>query len=447
MRGPQPPRALLTALRVSQPTLWRALRALGDQVVSFGAARSIQYTLRDPARQELQAPIYRVSATGQLRELGTLIPVFPEGFVMAQTDGRRLHTEGLPWWLFDMRPQGYLGRAYNNQYGAEMGLPARLNDWADSHVLRALLRQGRDLPGNLLVGNIAREQFVNGAAPQPVRCDDKARAYVELAAAAARGEHHGSSAAGEQPKFTAYADLEDGTAPAHVIVKFTASSDNAVSQRWRDLLQAEHLALQALRDHDMPAAQTALFDHNGQRFLEVVRFDREGPLGRRALFSLTALDAEFVGSGAAWPSAVRGLADEGIVQRGAVPLTETLWAFGALIGNTDMHGGNLSFMAEHGRPYELALAYDMTPMAFAPGSGGELPARQLNLTISSEVPGEAWRRALPMAQDFVGRLQECAGLSAGFQPCLASLESHVQEAARRIRRLAPAPAAQAATQA
>jgi hypothetical protein len=30
---------------------------------------------------------------------------------MVQADGVALHSDRLPWWLFDMRPQGYLGRA------------------------------------------------------------------------------------------------------------------------------------------------------------------------------------------------------------------------------------------------------------------------------------------------------------------------------------------------
>ncbi len=47
------------------------------------------------------------------------------------------------------------------------------------------------------------------------------------------------------------------------------------------------------------------------------------------------------------------------------------WAFGMLIGNTDMHHGNLSFIISlHGRPYALAPAYDILPMGFAPKVGG-----------------------------------------------------------------------------
>lgn len=421
------------ALQTSQPTVSRVLKVLADEVVTLGAARSIQYTLRDPARADLQASVYRVTAEGQLRELGTLIPVCPAGFVMAQTDGKKLHSDGLPWWLFDMRPQGYLGRAYNQRHGAHLGLPGRLEEWSDRHIMQALLRQGEDLPGNLLLGTVARDQFVNALTPVPISAVDRPQAYVDLAAAAARGDLHGSSAAGEQPKFTAFVQTQDEPA-AHVLVKFSALADNQVSQRWRDLLLAEHTALQVLNNAGIAAARSALIDHGGQRFLEVKRFDRVGTLGRRALHSLAALDAEFVGSGGSWPEVARALAREQIIRPEAVDGAYLLWAFGALIGNTDMHAGNLSFLSELGRPYQLAPAYDMTPMAFAPTAGGDLPQRPLTLIVGDQVPPRAWIQALPLAQEFIRRLQE-ESLSAGFAPCLEALQRHVALAAERIGRL------------
>ncbi len=433
-KGVRSARGLMAELAVSQPTLSRALRTLGADLVPFGAARSIQYALRDATRQDLQAPVYRVSVEGQLRELGGLIPVHPEGFVMVQTDGLRLHTEGLPWWLFDMQPQGYLGRAFNLQHGEQLGLPSRLTDWRDSHILRALIHRGGELPGNLLIGAAARDLFVNAPVPDPIELERKPEVYASLAAAAARGELYGSSAGGEQPKFATYAQQNDGA--DHVIVKFTALTDTPVSERWRDLLLAEHLALEVLHEHGVLAARTALIDHGVQRFLEVSRFDREGALGRRALFSLQALDAEFVGVAGHWPQVVRALAREGVVESQAVPQTEVLWAFGTLIANTDMHLGNLSFMSEQGRPYQLAPAYDMTCMAFAPTSGGDLPVRELSLSINSEVPASAWQKALLMAMDFVERLRTHSALSSGFAVCLDALVARMETARSRIARLA-----------
>ncbi len=40
-----------------------------------------------------------------------------------------------------------------------------------------------------------------------------------------------------------------------------------------------------------------------------------------------------------------------------------------LIGNTDMHYGNLSFISSHGRPYHLAPAYDILPMGVRSQNG------------------------------------------------------------------------------
>ena len=105
-REPRTARQLADILGVSQPTISRLLAALGDKIARFGAARSIQYARRDTFRGLPEIAVYRVDAEGRLRRLGLLVPVYPEGFVMRQDDGKTLHSEGLPWWLYDMRPQG-----------------------------------------------------------------------------------------------------------------------------------------------------------------------------------------------------------------------------------------------------------------------------------------------------------------------------------------------------
>jgi predicted DNA-binding transcriptional regulator YafY len=56
--GPQSARQLIEYTGVSQPTIARALAELGDEVVRIGAARSIQYTLRDTLRGLPDIPIY-----------------------------------------------------------------------------------------------------------------------------------------------------------------------------------------------------------------------------------------------------------------------------------------------------------------------------------------------------------------------------------------------------
>lgn len=414
-------RQLVEKTGLSQPTISRALAALGDEVLRLGAGPAIHYALRDTSRGALAVPVYRVSDAGQIRQLGRLLPVRPEGYVMQQADGVSLHSAGLPWWLYDMRPQGYLGRAYASAHADSLGLPANPEHWGDAEVLRALQAHGHDVIGNLLIGDAARQHFLSMPLPQAV---NRAQDYPQLASAASAGELPGSSAGGEQPKFCAYADH------GHVLVKFTAADTNPVSQRWRDLLLAEHLALAVL------GVTTRLWDFGSQRFLEVPRFDRIGPLGRVGVFSLRALDAEFVGAAhAPWPVVVQRLVAAGHVTPQSHAGAALLWAFGTLIGNTDMHAGNLSFISLHGRPYQLAPAYDMLPMGFAPRSGGALVDTLAPAMLIAEVDASCWRQALVLAQDFHARLRAHDGFSARFAPCIAALGAHIDTAAERIARL------------
>jgi hypothetical protein len=172
--GPQAARQLADYSAISQPTVSRALGELGAEVVRFGAARSIHYALRDTGRGLPDMAVYRVDAEGRIRRLGVLIAVRPEGFVMRQEDGKTLYSAGLPWWLLDMRPQGYLGRAFVARHGAALGFPPHLDEWNDNHALhasRSRLRRG----GKSAAGRGARALF-------PQRRLGKGCAYAELAA-------------------------------------------------------------------------------------------------------------------------------------------------------------------------------------------------------------------------------------------------------------------------
>ena len=424
-QGPAPSRQLIDYIGVSQPTLSRAIAGMGTEIVRIGAARSIQYALRDTTRGFAEVPVYRISAEGQIRRLGMLLPVRPDGFVLLQDDGTSLHYDGLPWWVQDMRPAGFLGRAFAISFAAELGLPADNNEWNDAHALRALIHHGDDLVGNLLLGDIARTHFIQAPPPVPVAETD----YSAMADAVERGEVAGSSAGGEQPKFVAY----NGR---HILVKFTARSDNAVTGRWRDLLLAEYLAGRVLTDAGLPAVESRIVDIGPRRFLEVERFDRVGPLGRRAVHSLTSLDSEFVGDAVSpWPVLAARLATAGVITSEAAEVATILYAFGALIGNTDMHNGNLSFVSEQGRPFEMAPAYDMLPMAFRPGMGGNLPDSLNSANLLPGITPSTWRQALELAEAFLVRMRAEGRFTEGWGPCEAALGRHVEDARQKIGRL------------
>ncbi|MGL5223890.1 MAG: type II toxin-antitoxin system HipA family toxin YjjJ, partial [Aeromonas sp.] len=385
-QGPLTSSELADLLGVSQPTISRELRSLGADIVRFSAEKSIRYALRNPYSEFNSVPIYRVTEAGQVEDVGELIPVRPGGFVMVQNDSKSLHSDGLPWWLCDMRPQGYLGRAYAAAYAAELNLPANSAQWSDADVVKALLAHGHDAVGNLLIGERARERFLSMPEPTVI---DRATEFPVLAQAAGTGEAPGSSAGGEQPKFCTYTDH------GHVLVKFSVPDDNLITQRWRDLLLAEHLAL------DVLGVETKIFDFGGQRFLEIPRFDRVGTLGRIGVFSLLIIDMEFVGSPSNhWPIVVNQLIKDGHVHPDAAARTSLLWAFGQLIGNTDMHKGNLSFISGRGRPYHLAPAYDILPMAFSPARSGAVgnELEPLLPAVWGVVSADTWREALRLAK-------------------------------------------------
>ena len=113
-----------------------------------------------------------------------------------------------------------------------------------------------------------------------------------------------------------------------------------------------------------------------------------------------------------------------------------LWAFGTLIGNTDMHAGNLSFVSDHGRPYALAPAYDMTPMAFAPRSGGGYQDRIPEASLHPGVTVAQWHQAERMAREYLKRLRQETRFDAGFAPCLHAMQQHLQRMGDKIRLLA-----------
>ena len=425
--GPVPAGALCAGLGVTRPTLARALASMPGEIVTLGAARSTHYALRDNFRGLPDMPVYRVNAAGQIEALGQLTPVRPDGFVMRDANGQTSYHAGLPWWLTDMRPQGFLGRAYARQHATGMGLPADVRHWSDTDALRALLLFGGDAVGNVLLGDLARDRFVNAPAPVAAGADD----YPRLATEALTAGDTWSFAGGEQPKFCTWSDR------GHVLVKFSVAEDNPIAARWRDLLLAEHLALQTLAAAGVSTAASRVMDAGVQRFLELDRFDRVGAFGRRTLLSLAALDGEFVGNATApWPVVTAELARQKVITAQAHAGATLLYAFGTLIGNTDMHAGNLSFVSDQGRPYALSPAYDMLPMAFSPTAGGVVIDTVSSAHMHPAVDGATWRAAHGLAQTYLARLRSDTGFSAGFQPCLEALHAHLADASHKIGRLA-----------
>lgn len=416
--GPQPARALYERLGVSQPTLSRMVAQLGESILRFGKARQTQYALRRKIGAHEKFPLFRINTTGGLEHWGVLHPVMPEAYLIEaltyHADEPRMDFhQGLPWYLQDMRPQGFIGRAFARFHGPMLGLPADPNRWSDDQTLLALANTGHDCPGNLLVGEEAASIYQTGALFSiadrklpPVPADQRLQKYPEFARKALAGEVVGSSAGGEHPKFN-IETLRDGH-PVHVMVKFSAPQDNATTRRWRSLLICEHLAFQVLGEV-LPGSHSELLsieagEAANQLFLEVPRFDRIGERGRRGVVSLKALDDEFTGLAADWPKIAAALVQAGKLSQTVYQQVQKLHAFGVLIGNSDMHPGNLSFFVDDvTKPepeYTLAPVYDMLPMSLAPRPSGQIPDALPMPKVGINPPLAIWREMLPLACNY-----------------------------------------------
>ena len=413
---------------VNRSTLARGLSVLGPQVVSRGAARRARYALRRALRgSEASLPLYRIDAAGRGHEVGQLDLIYPVGSALAFTetfpwplagDMRDGWFDGLPYPLVDMRPQGFLGRNFAHRHALDLAVSGNPDEWSDDDIAHVLATLGQDQPGNLILGVGSYRRFLENRRMGDERFLTDARvasAYPKFAAAALAHGVVGSSAGGEFPKFTASRAL-DG-AKVDVIVKFSGADDSAAVRRWADLLVCEHLALEAIgRELKVPAAQSAIRRYAGRTFLEVVRFDRHGEFGRSAVCTLGSLSAALLGSAAAsWPRVAQMLFDAGWLSAADVSRIALVWWFGRLIGNTDMHEGNLAF-----RPgLALAPAYDMLPMMYAPLRGGELPHRRYTPALPLPDEVRVWQQAAPAAAGYWHTCSQDTRISRDFRQVCA----------------------------
>ncbi len=408
---------LMQRLGCSQPSLSRLIRAAGASVLTLGKAKQTRYARARPTGAEQPIAITQIDAQGTPQPCGSLHAIgLLAGSRTAWASHRRLEVyDGLPWFIADMRPQGFIGRLFPARV-PQLGLPTSVADWSDNHVLAALCAAGADEPGDLVLGRAALDRFLQQPANQPISQRRKSGMYPQLASASATPSHNPSSAGGEQSKFTAYVQTASGA--GHVIVKFSPLGNDPVAQRWRDLLRAEHHALAVLGQHQastaLQAAQTQLIDAD-RLYLEVRRFDRIGARGRTGVVSLGALDDVFVGQRHNWVQTAQQLQRLRMLAERDVQRISLLYAFGLLIHNTDMHFGNLALLHEGpaSQQFSLAPAYDMLPMRFAPTAQGLRPV-QIPAVLPNADLLPVWPQAKALAREFWQQVRADKAISRGF---------------------------------
>jgi hypothetical protein len=434
--GPLAASRLIELMGASRPTLSRAVRVAGREIVVRGLARRTRYAARRALRGSLEPlPLFRIDREGLPHQIAELDLIYPHGTAVSYAEefGWPLDEQmldgwfdGLPYPMQDMRPQGFLGRNFARGHAAVLRVNEDPTTWSDDDVLYALSILGEDTSGDLLVGAPACrlwlervQRVASGEAPAALKDSRLATEYPELAMQALELGLAGSSAGGEFPKFTALRQLADGS-QQHVLVKFSGSDNSPGTRRWADLLVCEHLAGRALEAHGgVAAARSRIREHAGRTFLEVDRFDRHGALGRSPMVSWSALNNGFVGTaGKPWGEAVGPLAQKGWLEMQDIDRIQRVWLFGQLIGNTDMHDGNLSFLPirrGEGNALQLAPVYDMLPMIYAPVRGVELPPRNYAPRLPLPSEAAAWEDAARAALAFWELAAADRRIGAGFR--------------------------------
>jgi len=364
------------ATGLSQAVVSRTLNKLGDKVIKINKQRPPKYFLsREAFGAGNKIALIGVDAMRNNTLLGYLRPLGGGGFYVEGNNETPAPLLGcnkgfysdLPYFLDDLRPQGFLGKQIAKKMSelplvAGISFPINLNYWNNEHIGRYIIANNENLTGNILLGEKELMRIKNK--PKAVSRNE----YSSIAQEVLNGENFGSSAGGEQPKFTAF----NQELKKHVIVKFSPAGKSEIATRWRDILLSEHYAAIALNQYNIPAAQTKIIEQDGRLFLESVRFDRKGLFGKLSMVSLLAIDSEFVGMGDSWVNTCEKLFEQKLLSQDDLQQVKLLSAFGQLINNVDMHLGNLSLGVKDNL-FNLLPVYDMCCMGFAPKVSEVMP--------------------------------------------------------------------------
>ena len=107
---------LQALMGVSQPTVSRGLAPLlaTGQVRGIGAARAKRYALpRHVADVGSDIAIMRVDSKGTVTPFARMMPLPGGRFWVDEADGVSQLHDGLPWFLNDMRPQGFMASCFS----------------------------------------------------------------------------------------------------------------------------------------------------------------------------------------------------------------------------------------------------------------------------------------------------------------------------------------------
>lgn len=401
------PAELVAVLGVSRSTVTRHIRPLIAQgvVARLGQGKNIQYLYTKPV-SELQQPIVlrKINAQAEVEEIGHLWLTY-SGSVLEKLDGSIIEYDGLPWYMYDLMPKGFLGRRIAKRVCRRIKAPVQPDRWTDADLLRFLTKFRLDITGDLYLS--AGEYQPKARKQENTSLEMVLEKYGDFAQKTGVSVNGQSTAGGEQAKFTS--TRCENNVYKSCLVKYSPSidSNNPTVVRIRDLLVCEHLALEVLRDYNGHASETELLDDGTRLYLEVSRFDRvahNNLQGRIGMVSLESVLAEHCGDYAAnWVDASILLQQEGLVSNHDFKLMHTWQAFSSFIANSDAHNGNISMFFDELQVQGITPAYDMLPMMYMPIAGEvSMPAPKVNKP--KRIDAESWKIGCQLGVQFWQRV-------------------------------------------
>jgi hypothetical protein len=121
-----------------------------------------------------------------------------------------------------------------------------------------------------------------------------------------------------------------------------------------------------------------------------------------------------------WAVAAAGLHTNGWLTESDLRAVRLRRLFGRLIGNTDMHFGNLTFFLDLELPLKLAPTYDMLPMLWAPRVGDATPSPEFAPPAPMPHELELWPEVAPLAEQFWSRVEGDSQVSENFRAIAAA---------------------------
>jgi hypothetical protein len=423
-------------LGVDPATMKRQAKAAGSAVLTLGRGKTTRYAAAANSLTGIvQLPLHWIDEEGSAHEFAILSHVAPDHTHVygharrgAPSNASGLGVNAIargdyPWFLTPLKLRGYIGRA------ARFRLGAIVQNW-DTHPERWTLAQQLfasqssvlDHAGAILIGDDSLAAWQRSLSQTPYSDDEAtlATVYDQLAHEAMSGRVACSCADGKQPKFSTRVVDTKGNI-REVLVKFSPPRGTPFGERWNDLLHAEAIATDVLRDHGLAVPNTRIIRSEKRTYFESARIDRIGATGRRHLLPLYAAHAACnPGAQQHWANSVAQLAAQKRIAYGAVATTQTLYAFGQLIGNTDMHFGNLGVIVESPQEiaktrFTLAPCYDMLPMRFAPSAHSDLEYTAFTPELSAALPETIKKLAHAMASEFWKRVEDCESVSEAWR--------------------------------